>query len=137
VQNVERIAADANIVLSAAIGGAARRVFNRPGLEIVTTVFTMSEVLEYLPELAESRNIALELLEAQLGLLAVREHNVSEYREFLPEALRRIGKRDPEDVDLLALALALQIPIWTNDRDFQGTGVRCYTTARLLKLLGL
>jgi len=46
-----------------------------------------------------------------------------------------IGERDPDDVDLLALALKLDIPIWTNDRDFEKTGVATYTTAQLLSLL--
>jgi predicted nucleic acid-binding protein len=45
--------------------------------------------------------------------------------------------RDPEDADLLALALQLEIPVWSNDNDFKGTGVRWYTTARLMKALGI
>jgi len=51
-------------------------------------------------------------------------------------ARKRIGKRDPDDVDLLALALELKIPIWSNDGDFEGTGIEWYPTAQLLKKLG-
>jgi predicted nucleic acid-binding protein len=40
-------------------------------------------------------------------------------------------------VDLLALALQLDIPVWSNDSDFEGTGVEWYTTARLMKALGI
>jgi predicted nucleic acid-binding protein len=57
------------------------------------------------------------------------------FEEKLIEARSRIGARDPEDIDLLALALVLEIPVWSNDRDFKGAGVEWYTTARLLKLL--
>jgi predicted nucleic acid-binding protein len=110
-------------------------VFNRPGIEVVTTAFTLAEVVEYLPVLAESQNVALELLDLQLRLLAIKVCPAGEYRHAMPEAMRRIGRRDPDDVELLALALARSIPVWTNDRDFAGTGVRCLTTARLLKLL--
>ncbi len=46
-----------------------------------------------------------------------------------------IGERDPDDVDTLALSLALETPLWTNDRDFEGTGVTTFTTAALLALL--
>jgi predicted nucleic acid-binding protein len=123
------------VILSAVAGGAARRVFNRPKIEVVTTAFTLAEVFEYLPVLAESRNVALELLEWQLRLLAIRVCSPNLYRESVPEAMRLIGGRDPDDAELVALALSLDIPIWTNDRDFEGTSVRCYTTARLLKLL--
>jgi len=35
----------------------------------------------------------------------------------------------------LALALELGLPIWSNDRDFDGLPVDVYPTARLLKLL--
>jgi len=57
------------------------------------------------------------------------------YNSKLPEAHELIGKRDPGDVDLLALALKLNIPVWTNDKGFETTGAKTYTTARLLSLL--
>ena len=38
-------------------------------------------------------------------------------------AKRRIGKRDPDDVDALALALTLKLPVWSNDNDFEESGV--------------
>lgn len=48
------------------------------------------------------------------------------------EAGRRIAKRDPDDVETLALAIHLGVPVWSNDDDFRGAGVTWYTTARLL-----
>lgn len=35
----------------------------------------------------------------------------SEYQDALPTTKRRIGKRDPDDVDVLALALKLNLPV--------------------------
>ena len=35
----------------------------------------------------------------------------------------------------LALALHLKLPLWSNDRDFEGTGVERFTTAQLLSKL--
>jgi len=35
----------------------------------------------------------------------------------------------------LALALKLDYPIWTNDKDFEQTGTTLYTTAKLLESL--
>jgi predicted nucleic acid-binding protein len=60
-----------------------------------------------------------------------------EYEGKLSMARRRIGKRDPDDVDVLALALYLNVAVWSNDNDFEDTGVEWYTTAQLLKTLGI
>ena len=132
-KSVERVAADANVILSAAIGKAALRVFTRSGLEVVSTSATLDEVREYLPAMAKAYGIAGEVLESQLRLLAIKGYATAEFRDFLPQATRLIGERDPDDAGLLALALALRVPIWTNDRET--TGVDCYTTANLLKKL--
>jgi predicted nucleic acid-binding protein len=59
------------------------------------------------------------------------------YSDALPEATRRIARRDPDDVEILALALHLGIPLWSNDNDFEGAGVEWFTTARLLRRLGI
>jgi predicted nucleic acid-binding protein len=39
----------------------------------------------------------------------------------------RLGQRDPEDWPILATALALGYPIWTEDTDFFGCGVATWT----------
>jgi len=46
-------------------------------------------------------------------------------------------KRDPDDVDVLALALDLNLAAWSNDNDFEDAGVEWHTTAELLKALGI
>jgi len=60
-----------------------------------------------------------------------------EYSRSIRQAKELIGKRDPDDVQLLALAIHLKIPVWSNDNDFQGTGVEWFTTAQLLRILGI
>jgi predicted nucleic acid-binding protein len=52
-----------------------------------------------------------------------------EYGAKEQAALARIGPRDPDDWPVLACALLLNCPIWTEDRDFFGTGVATWTTA--------
>jgi predicted nucleic acid-binding protein len=136
-KSVPRIAADANVIPSAVIGKAALKIFTRSNVRVVTTDNVLEEVREYLPLLGENYGIAPEILQAQYRLLPIGTVPENQYKKFIPKAIRRIGKRDPDDVHLLALALSLRIPIWTNDRDFETTGVDCYTTARLLKQLGI
>jgi len=59
------------------------------------------------------------------------------YQRSLSEAKRRIGRRDPDDFDILALALQFQVPVWSNDKDFEGSGIEWYTTENLLRKLGI
>ncbi|MGO9013550.1 MAG: PIN domain-containing protein [Dissulfurispiraceae bacterium] len=40
-------------------------------------------------------------------------------------------------MELLALAMKLNVPVWTNDNDFKHSGIEVFTTARLLKALKL
>jgi predicted nucleic acid-binding protein len=74
------------------------------------------------------------LLEYALDLLPLRQYPERAYRTTMAEAGRRIGRRDPDDVDVLALALRLEVPLWSNDRDFEGTGIKRLTTTDLLKV---
>ena len=42
-----------------------------------------------------------------------------------------VARRDPEDWPILAAALALGCPIWTEDTDFFGCGVATWTSDRV------
>jgi predicted nucleic acid-binding protein len=46
----------------------------------------------------------------------------------------QVAHRDPDDVEILALAIELGHPFWTNDKDFEETGVQVFTTAELLTM---
>ena len=58
------------------------------------------------------------------------------YQSNIFDAERRIGRRDPDDVEILPLALHAKIAVWSNDNDFEGVGVEWFTTAELLARLG-
>ena len=137
-RTLRSVAADSNVLLSAVVGHAARRVFVRaPRLRVVTTEANLAEVQAYLPSMSDA--YGLDLLEVQeaLAALPMRIYNARWYRSRIPEARRYLQDRDPDDVALAALALKLQIPIWSNDRDFEDMPIEIYPTAKLLKALGL
>jgi hypothetical protein len=50
---IAAVVADANVILSAAIGKAALRVFTQFEVEVHATEFNLLEVEEYLPHLAQ------------------------------------------------------------------------------------
>ena len=60
---------------------------------------------------------------------------VEVYGAFETEARERLGLRDPEDWPILASALALRCPIWTEDTDFFGCGVATWTSNRVRMFL--
>lgn len=131
----DRLVVDANPILAALLGGQARRVFfEAPIRELAVPETVVSEVREHLPRLALKLGSAPAFLEYALNLLPLRQYPARAYRASLAEARSRIGKRDPDDVDALALALHLDVPVWSNDRDFEGAGIEWLTTTEVLRL---
>jgi predicted nucleic acid-binding protein len=57
------------------------------------------------------------------------------YDPFEAEARQRLGTRDADDWPILASALALGCPIWTEDADFFGCGVATWTSDRVQMFL--
>jgi predicted nucleic acid-binding protein len=53
------------------------------------------------------------------------------YCDFEGQARKRLSGRDPEDWPILAAALALGCPIWTEDTDFFGCGVATWTSSSI------
>lgn len=132
---LKRLAADANVILSAVAGKAALRVFLREDIELVTTEFNIDEVRQYLSVIAGQYSLSEELLESQLKLLPLKIYSRHFYKDCLKEASNKLSVRDEDDIELLALSIKLHIPVWSNDRDFKNSGIEVYTTAKLLKIL--
>jgi len=133
-----QLVADANVLLSAVLGGRAALVLRHHRVEqVFTPAAAYDEVVEYLPSLARKKRLDLDTLLLAFAALPVTVAERSEYEDKLPAARRRIAKRDPDDVDVLALALTLNLQVWTNDNDFEDSGVEWHTTAEFLKMLGI
>jgi predicted nucleic acid-binding protein len=131
-----KLAVDANVILSAIVGGRARLAMVHPQVEeLYTTAATLAEVHEYAGYLAKKRRLSSDLVLLALAALPVTVVDRAVYAARVPEAARRIGSRDPDDAELLALALHLNVPVWSNDKDFEAAGVEWHTTAQLLRKL--
>lgn len=131
-----RLVADANVLLSAAIGGAASRVLRDPSVqEVLAAESAVMEVHEYAVFLARKKRLPVETVLAAVASLPVVVVDRTVYASRLREAEKRIGRRDPGDVETLALALHLGLTVWSNDDDFDGVGVPWRTTAELLQEL--
>ena len=123
---------DANILLRAILGTRVRTLIERYAEQVMllTPQSCVAETREYLPLLCVERRWdaapALQLLDALLtGIHVVDNVSLVDVEE---EAKRRIASRDPDDWPVVALAIALNAPVWTEDRDFFGAGVATWTT---------
>lgn len=131
-----RLVADANVLLSAVLGGSAARVLRHPRVEaLLAAAVVLDEVHEYAASLARKKRLQVDTILIAVVSLPVIVVDRSDYAGSLGDAESRIAKRDPDDVDTLALAIQFGLPVWSNDDDFKGTGVTWYTTARLLAAL--
>lgn len=131
-----RLVDDANPILSALLGGKARRIFFEADLEeFAVPERVVREVKGHLPGLALKLGRGRAILENAFDLLPLTRYPVRTYMDMMGQARRQIEGRDPDDVDVLALALHLSLALWSNDRDFEPTGIERFTTAQLLALL--
>ena len=132
-----KLVADANVLLAAVLGGRARAVLQHPEIdEVLTAEATLAEVEEYAVVLARKRRLSLDTLLLAIAALPVTVVEQAVYSSALLRARRLIARRDPDDIDILALALHMKLPVWSNDNDFEATGIEWCTTAELLRKLG-
>jgi predicted nucleic acid-binding protein len=131
-----KIAADANVLLSAVLGGRANLILQHPEVEeIFTAEETLDEVQEYALGLARKKRLREDMVLLAVATLPVTVMDRNIYAPGIAEASRRVGRRDPDDIPILALALTLNVPLWSNDKDFKDVGVEWFTTERLLRRL--
>lgn len=88
-----------------------------------------------MPHFAARYDLPEELLLETLDFLPIHVYAEHEYASELPAAQRLLASRDEDDVALAALALKIGVPIWSNDRDYEGFPTGVFTTATLLKAL--
>lgn len=132
-----RLVADANVLLAAVLGGRAKAVLQHPKIdELLTAERTLAEVQEYTVILARKKRLSLDTLLLAVAALPVTVIEETTYASSVPRARELIANRDPDDVDILALALQMNLPVWSNDNDFEEAGIEWYTTAELLQKLG-
>jgi predicted nucleic acid-binding protein len=126
---------DANILIRAVLGSRVLSLLRKYAdqVEFLAPDKAFEEAREWLPVVLTRRQLPLAPALAALDLIAslVQVVDSEVYAQFETAARRRIGKRDEDDWPVLAVALALECPIWTEDADFFGCGVATWTTDRI------
>ena len=126
---------DANILIRAVLGKRVRSMLelHADDVSFFLPETAYSEAEEHLAALVEKHggdpSRAVRSLRAMAALVTIVSDEL--YGEFKAEAVRRLGSRDLEDWPILAAALSLNCPIWTEDTDFFGCGVATRTSASI------
>jgi predicted nucleic acid-binding protein len=130
---------DANILVRAVLGRRVREIIETYAEQATFFVpdVAYAEAEEHVPALVIRRGgdpeKAVRFLRSLRGLVDLIGSEV--YADFESMARERLGDRDPEDWPILASALAIGCPIWTEDTDFFGCGVPTWTTGRVAVFL--
>ena len=131
---------DANILIRAVLGNRVQGILEKyaDSVSFFVPKYAYAEAEEYLAALITKRGgdpaKGLIMLRAVVALADLVTTDL--YGDYEAEARKRLGNRDPEDWPILASALALGCPIWTEDTDFFGCGVATWTSNRVEIFLG-
>lgn len=129
------IVLDANILIRAVLGKRVRELIfdNVETVKFFAPDVAYVDARKYLPALLKKRGVdsdaAMRVLDGLEGI--VRPIELELYQGMQQQALQRIAMRDAEDWPVLACAMTLACPVWTEDADFFGTGVATWTSDRI------
>ena len=126
---------DANILIRAVLGRRVRTIIATYGntVEFFAPDLAFAEAREHLPNVLLKRRTPVEPGMALLESLGevIQTIDFETYSVSEEEARKRLLGRDPDDWHVLAAALVLNCPIWTEDTDFFGAGIATWTTDRV------
>ena len=105
------------------------------GPECIGTQAVAEEIARHIPGLAAKRGLDQALLFAALQVMPIAWKPAVAYEDHREEAEKRIAARDPDDWPTVALALKLDLPVWSQDKDLADAGLEVFTTGDLLDAL--
>jgi len=134
-----KLVLDTNILISALVkkGFAREFIFTRGfGFELFSPAYTLSEINKYKEHICQKANITQEqfyfLLETLFSYVKII--NPFHYSSHMKESERLI--KDKDDAPFLALAIAFNCPIWSDDKHFKKQiKVKIYNTKEIFSLL--
>ena len=129
------IVLDANILIRAVLGKRVRELIvdSADVVQFFAPDVAYADARKYLPSLLEKRGVKSEPAMAVLDALEsiVRPLELGVYEGLKIQALQRIAIRDADEWPVLACAMTIGCPVWTEDADFFGTGVATWTSDRV------
>lgn len=132
-----RLVIDTNRIIAALIKeGAARDILRRHEAQFYTVEHALSTSSRYRQDLYTRMNVDERTFDQAVTLVMSIIHVIPEeqYAPHIHAATKALGHVDMEDVPFLALAIALNVDIWSNDKHLQQQHlVKVWTTTALLE----
>ena len=129
------IVLDANILIRAVLGKRVREILieHAAAVKFFAPDVAYADARKYLPALLAKRSIDSTAASTVLDSLEsiVQPIDFELYAGQEQQALQRIAIRNADDWPVLACAMTIGCPVWTEDADFFGTGVATWTTDRV------
>jgi predicted nucleic acid-binding protein len=128
----KRLVLDANILLRAVFGVRVRILLEtyEDSVSFYAPDICFADARKYIPAISEKRRIdpgpGILVLDHLSRLVEVVDRSL--YEEYEASARERMVSRDEEDWPIVATALLLKSAVWTEDRDFFGSGISTWTT---------
>jgi predicted nucleic acid-binding protein len=138
-----RIVADTNILVSALIRDHSvnAKIIKSGYFAVYFPDYGLKEIDRYQDYIKAKREKRSEHLSFEYArefiFKSVQVVPLDHYRDKMISAFKIMKEIDEKDAPILALAMQLGCPVWSNDRHFQRqTTVNVYTTEDIVKLLG-
>ncbi len=128
----KRLVLDANILLRAVFGVRVRSLLEsyEDSVSFYAPDICFADARKYIPSLSGKRRIdpgpGIRVLDHLSRLVEVVDRSL--YEEYEASARERMISRDEDDWPIVATALLLKSPVWTEDKDFFGSGVSTWTS---------
>ena len=114
-----RIVVDANILISALLGGKSRFILFDTKFEFIVNEFILKEVEKYIPFISKKSGVPEKEIRKGITLLPLKIVSKNYYKDYLKQAEILIGKIDRDDIEILALYLKEKTFLWSEDKDFE------------------
>jgi predicted nucleic acid-binding protein len=128
----KRVVLDANILLRAVFGVRVRGLLEtyEDSVSFYAPDVCFTDAAKYIPVISSKRRIdpspGVAVLQQISHIVEVVDSSL--YEEYEASARDRLSHRDVDDWPIVATALLLRCPVWTEDHDFLGSGVTTWTT---------
>ena len=131
-----RLVVDTNRLIAALIkNGASRSILKNTEYNFFTPEFALEEIWKYKSLIQKKAGISEQEFSVFLFLLSYKVKFISseEYTKQMPLAVSIMGHIDKKDVPFIAVALALNASIWSDDEHFvKQNKVKIFKTEDLL-----
>lgn len=137
MRKAKQLVVNTNVLFSALLArGKTREIILKGNVDLYTPEYFFTELKNHLAEISERSGLKEQKVKTLLDLLFERISIVAKetFKPSLPKARKIVNPIDPDDTPFFALALYLDIGIWSNDAELKKqANVKVWKTKEIIK----